>query len=143
MKEYSDQYKQTIIDFNIRIGRQLIQHDSTKVVFVEDDGDSVTYEEGNHFVNTSIVSYDMIEEYLLEWETDKIDKQHTASDAAFKEFLDLMPRQQLAKVAQMARWYSVYKKQYYENLAIIEANEREIRFIPCHVSNDTKGSNQR
>ena len=143
MKNYSNQYKKTILDFNSRISRQLLQHDSTKVVFVEDDGENVTYEEGNHFVNTSIVSYGMIEEYLLEWETDKIDSQHTESDEAFKEFLDSMPSQQLAKVAQMASWYAVYKKQYYENLELIQANERDINRIPCHVSNDTKGVGQR
>ncbi len=130
MKNLHQNYISTTLDFNSRIGRKLLTHDSTKVVFVEQKDDCIVIEEGNHFSFTYEVSLQDIETYLLEWECDKIDSHHTASDDAFAEFLDLMPSNQLAKVSQMANYYKRYKKAYFDNVNAIQANNRELNHIP-------------
>ncbi len=129
LNNINPKYSETTLDFNSRIGRQLLQWESLDSSFVEQLDDSVVIETkiGSSMHEDTILIQD-IEEYCLEWLS--LPNYATKSDDAFLEWLDLMPSKELANTAKMAKWYKVYKKQYYENLAFIQANNRELNHIP-------------
>ncbi len=132
MKNLNKTYCATILDFNTRVGRQLLQWSALESVFVEQLDDSIVIETriGSEMHEDTVLIQD-IEDYCLEWLS--IPNYATQSDEAFLEWLDLMPSKELANTAKMAKWYKVYKKEYYQNLAIIQANEREIVQTPTQA----------
>lgn len=117
-------------EFNISIGRQLKQHENTKVMFVECMDDVVIIEEHHSTAIEFTVLIRDIEQYCIEWIKDKIDVD---DEESFLEWMDLLPSKELAKIAQMSFWYAHYRDKYYENEALAEANHRAISYTPIQA----------
>ena len=134
MKYINPKYSSTTIDFNTRIGRQLGQWDCIESKLIEEMDDCIIIESviGSELIESTVLIQD-VEDYCMEWLTGELPNYATESDQAFLEWLDLMPSKELAHTTLMASWYKVYKAEYYENLALIQQNKRQIVQTPTHA----------